>query len=219
MKRSNLSAGERWIGFPLTPGDRDSSGHLLARQLIRAGLEAADLTLIDSLTAQKRLAQIEKGIDILGSIFEDLDPMAEETEGRPLRAILADRLDQAATELEGDAVGDPLVVARLQDRLGQTYLGLGQGQRAEALFAKAALIRQAELGAEDPLTLGSKHNLALAYKAVGKQAEATQLLKQVQAVRQEVLGADNLDTLTTQNALAVAYRQAGNVIEAIPLLE
>ena len=42
-------AGERWIGFPPSPGDRDSSGHLLARQLIRAGLEHADLTLIDSL--------------------------------------------------------------------------------------------------------------------------------------------------------------------------
>jgi DNA-binding transcriptional LysR family regulator len=57
--------GERWIGFPPTPGDRDSSGHLLARQLIRAGLEAADLTLIDSLTAQKRLAQAGFGLALV----------------------------------------------------------------------------------------------------------------------------------------------------------
>ena len=33
--------------------------------------------------------------------------MAEEKEGRPLRAILGERLDRAAAELEGDAVGDP----------------------------------------------------------------------------------------------------------------
>jgi serine/threonine protein kinase/tetratricopeptide (TPR) repeat protein len=170
-------------------------------------------------SAEKRLTQIEKGIGILGSIFENLDPMAEETEGRPLRAILGDRLDQAAAELEGEAVGDPLVVARLQDRLGQTYLGLGQGERAEALFAKAALTRQVELGAEAPLTLDSKHNLALAYKAAGKRTEAIQLLKQVHAARREVLGADHLDTLTTLNALAVEYQQAGNRTEAILLLE
>lgn len=58
-------AGERWIGFPPSPGDRDSSGHLLARQLVRAGLEHADLTLIDSLTAQKRLAQAGFGLALV----------------------------------------------------------------------------------------------------------------------------------------------------------
>jgi DNA-binding transcriptional LysR family regulator len=56
---------ERWIGFPPSPGDRDSSGHLLARQLIRAGLDQADLTLIDSLTAQKRLAQAGFGLALV----------------------------------------------------------------------------------------------------------------------------------------------------------
>jgi DNA-binding transcriptional LysR family regulator len=56
---------ERWIGFPPAPGDRDSSGHLLARQLIRAGLDHADLTLIDSLTAQKRLAQAGFGLALV----------------------------------------------------------------------------------------------------------------------------------------------------------
>ena len=58
-------ATERWIGFPPTMGDRDSSGHLLARQLARAGLDRADLTLIDSLTAQKRLAQAGFGIALV----------------------------------------------------------------------------------------------------------------------------------------------------------
>ena len=57
--------GERWVGFPPSPGDRDSSGHVLARQLIRAGLEGTDLTLIDSLTAQKRLAQAGFGLALV----------------------------------------------------------------------------------------------------------------------------------------------------------
>ncbi|MBN9088654.1 MAG: LysR family transcriptional regulator [Reyranella sp.] len=63
--RAQDLAGERWIGFPPTPGDRDSSGHLLARQLVRAGLDDADVTLIDSLTAQKRLAQAGFGLALV----------------------------------------------------------------------------------------------------------------------------------------------------------
>jgi DNA-binding transcriptional LysR family regulator len=63
--RARDLATERWIGFPPSPGDRDSSGHLLARQLARAGLDRADLTLIDSLTAQKRLAQAGFGLALV----------------------------------------------------------------------------------------------------------------------------------------------------------
>jgi len=63
--RARDLTSERWIGFPPSPGDRDSSGHLLARQLARAGLDRADLTLIDSLTAQKRLAQAGFGLALV----------------------------------------------------------------------------------------------------------------------------------------------------------
>jgi DNA-binding transcriptional LysR family regulator len=65
LRSAKELANERWIGFPPSPGDRDSSGHLLARQLVRAGLEGADLTLIDSLTAQKRLAQAGFGLALV----------------------------------------------------------------------------------------------------------------------------------------------------------
>jgi len=57
--------GERWIGFPPVRGERDSSGHTLGRQLARAGLDDADITLIDSLTAQKRLAQAGFGLALV----------------------------------------------------------------------------------------------------------------------------------------------------------
>ena len=130
-------------------------------------------------SAEKRLAQIEKGIDLLGSLFADLDPKAEEKEGRPLRAILGDRLDHATADLDGDALGDPLVVARLQDRLGQTYLGLGHAAKAEVLFSKAATTREAHLGEDHPLTLASRHNQALACCGAGKRNEAIQRFEQV----------------------------------------
>ena len=64
VQQARLLAGERWLGFPPAPGERDS-GHALARQLIRAGLDGADVTLIDSLTAQKRLAQAGFGLALV----------------------------------------------------------------------------------------------------------------------------------------------------------
>ena len=42
-----------------------NSGQILTRQLIRAGLDDADVILIDSLTAQKRLAQAEFGLALV----------------------------------------------------------------------------------------------------------------------------------------------------------
>lgn len=60
-----LIAHERWIGFPPVSHERGSSGHLLAHQLIRAGLNAAEVMLIDSLTAQKRLAQAGFGLALV----------------------------------------------------------------------------------------------------------------------------------------------------------
>jgi len=64
VSQARLVAGERWIGFPPTPGERDS-GQTLAQQLIRAGLDGAEVTLIDSLTAQKRLAQAGFGLALV----------------------------------------------------------------------------------------------------------------------------------------------------------
>jgi DNA-binding transcriptional LysR family regulator len=64
IREARVLAAERWVGFPPMPGER-GSGHVLARQLIRAGLDGADVTLIDSLTAQKRLAQAGFGLALL----------------------------------------------------------------------------------------------------------------------------------------------------------
>ena len=64
VRHTHRLAGERWIGFPSTPGEQDS-GQTLLRQLSRAGLDDADVTLIDSLTAQKRLAQAGFGLALV----------------------------------------------------------------------------------------------------------------------------------------------------------
>jgi DNA-binding transcriptional LysR family regulator len=55
---------DRWIGFPMARG-RESFGYVLSRQLTLAGLDNAKITIIDSLTAQKRLVQAGFGIALV----------------------------------------------------------------------------------------------------------------------------------------------------------
>ena len=170
-------------------------------------------------TAERRLDQIEKGITILGSIFRDLDPQAEDKEGRPLRVILGERLDRAAAELNGEAIGDPLAMADLQDRLGRTCLSLGRAAPAGSLFAKASATRSALLGADHPLTLASMHNQALAFESAGRPDEAIALLERVRDAQATKLGGEHSDTLDTENDLALMYWRIGKAGDAVALME
>jgi DNA-binding transcriptional LysR family regulator len=58
-------AGERWVAFPVSRRRRDSFGHLLQRQLVRADLDGAEIVEIDSLTAQKRLVEAGMGLALV----------------------------------------------------------------------------------------------------------------------------------------------------------
>jgi eukaryotic-like serine/threonine-protein kinase len=194
-------------------------GLVRAAQAKQAEAERAAGERLAQQTAQKRLAQVEKGIDVLGAIFQDLDPWAEQKEGRPLRAILGDRLDRVAAELEGEAVGDPLLVARLQDRLGWSYLTLGHPAKAESLFTKAVATRRDRLGPDDPLTLASLHNLALAHRDAGKWLQSIGLLEQVRDARLKSHEPDHPDTLQTLSHLAWGYGLVGRRAEAVALYE
>jgi non-specific serine/threonine protein kinase/serine/threonine-protein kinase len=196
-----------------------SVGLLKARSAWRSEARLARKEQFAREIAERRLAQIDKGIAILGSIFEDLDPKAEEIESRPLRAILGDRLDRATSELDGTAIGDPLVVARLQDRLGRTYVGLGHAAPAESLFARARATRETSLGAEHPLTLATMHNQALAIDLAGRSDEAIALLEWVRSVQTNRLGAEDAETLSIEHDLALMYLRRGTPEIAIALLE
>jgi serine/threonine protein kinase/tetratricopeptide (TPR) repeat protein len=169
--------------------------------------------------AQKRLSQIEKAINLLSSIFEELDPRAEEKEGRPLRAILGDRLVRAAADLEGEAIGDPLMVAGLQNRLGLSLLRLGMARQAIPLFLKSRATREAHLGADHADTLASMNNLARGYQEDGKPGLAWPLLKETLQRRRATLGDDHRDTLTSMNNLASGYGAIGKPRLALPLLQ
>jgi type II secretory pathway component PulM len=169
--------------------------------------------------AQSRLTQIEKSNDIITSIFTDLDIRKIKQGTEPLEAVLAERLVKVAGQLEGEAVGDPLMVAQLQNRLGRSLLSLGHPQAAIGLFEKARATRASHLGADHPDTLTSMANLAEGYRAAGQLDRALPLSEEALKLTQAKLGANHPDTLTSMASLAATYKDAGKLDRALPLLE
>ena len=162
-------------------------------------------------SAEKRLVQLEKGNEILGSIFRDFDPSTEESEGKSLRVLLGERLDQATKGLEGESVGDPLVTAKLQMTLGDSLLGLGYAEKATDLFAQASATFTAELGPKHPDTLTSITYLADAHTAAGKHELALPLLEEAFRLRSAELGPEHPDTLASMNRLGMGYLASGKL--------
>src|SRR5262249_47306311 len=147
--------------------------------------------------------------EILASVFRDLDPIAAESEGEPLRVLLGRRLGDAARQLEGEAVGDPLGGARLQHMLGGSPRELGHLGHAEGGLVKADRTRERRLGAGHLETLATRHHLAVLYRDQGKYSPAEAMFQQVVAARAAGLGADHPETLASQHELARVYRDQG----------
>jgi tetratricopeptide (TPR) repeat protein len=169
--------------------------------------------------AEKRLAQVTKMNEILGSIFQDLNPANAAKDGKPLSAVLGERLDRATAEIEGEAIGDPLAVARMQMILGRSQVGLGYPQKAIALFTRARATYTAALGPDHPDTVASMNNLACSYADAGKTDRALRLFEETLALRKATLGPDHPDTLMSMNNLAGSYAAAGQNEQALKLYE
>jgi eukaryotic-like serine/threonine-protein kinase len=169
--------------------------------------------------AERRLAQVTKMNDILGSIFQDLDPRNAQKDGKPLTAVLGERLDRATVEIEGEATGDPLAVARMQMTLGTSQLALGYPDRAISLFTKARATFTAELGPDHPDTLTSMYHLAISYRDAGQNDRALKLFEETLALQKAKLGPDHPDTLRSMAGLAISYAVAGQNDRALKLFE
>ena len=164
--------------------------------------------------AQARLGQVERANELLGSVFVDLDPRAEEKEHKPLRAILGDRLSQAARSLEGESVGDSLTVAKLQDILGRSQASLGNTAEAITLVRRSYRTRQDQLGPNHRDTLSSRSSLFALYHAAGRAADLIKLHEATLKTQEATLGPVHPDTLHSRNDLATAYLSLGRTAEA-----
>ncbi|MEM9412321.1 MAG: hypothetical protein AAGA30_14495, partial [Planctomycetota bacterium] len=78
-----------------------------------------------SVIAERRLGNSKQFATLLSEIFEDLDIRKVEMESRPIQAILADRLVDAAQNLESLKMDDPRAFAEVKGQLADCLLGLG----------------------------------------------------------------------------------------------
>jgi DNA-binding transcriptional LysR family regulator len=74
VRDSGVLADERWVAFPPQRRRREPFATALEQRLAAAGIEAAEIVRIDSLTAQKRLVEAGFGIALLieSSVQEEL---------------------------------------------------------------------------------------------------------------------------------------------------
>jgi serine/threonine protein kinase len=173
--------------------------------------------------AEKRLTQIEKANEILGSIFKDLNkdlnPYEPEDADKPLAVLLRERLDQAAAMIEGESIGDPVAVARMQTTLGVSQRVLHFPEKAIALLSKARATLTAQLGPDHADTLRSMANLAFAYLEAGKSDRALPLFEETLALRKAKLGPDHNDTISSMQNLASGFTSVGKPDRALALWE
>ncbi len=169
--------------------------------------------------AEKRLTQIEKANEILGSIFNDLNPANAEREGKTLIELLAEHLDQATAQIEGDAIGDPLAVARMQMTLGESQLGLGYPKKSIALLSKARATLTTVLGPDHADTLRSMSDLAYGYIEDNDRKRGFTMLEEALALQRAKLGPDHELTLTNMGNFASQDVLSGNWARGLPMLE
>ncbi len=166
--------------------------------------------------AERRLVQLVKGNEIISSIFEDLDIVAIRENDQSLESILAERLVDAGKHLIGEAIGDPLVVAGMQDRLGQSLESLGYAEEAIELLRQALTTRAALLESGHPDRLDSASNLATALLSNDQPELAVPLFEQTLEFQQAKLGVNDPHTLESMSNLGVAYHAAGQLENAAP---
>jgi serine/threonine protein kinase/tetratricopeptide (TPR) repeat protein len=184
--------------------------------IIATGWQAVRATRAKQL-AQTRLGQIEKVNDVLTSIFSDLDPSAEDQGGPKLQEQLRRRLVGAAQQLDGEAIGDRLTVARSQYLLAYTLNELGDYHQAIELFEKARATWDELLGRDADETLQSMNALGDAYGRDGQFDKAVSLFEQTLERRKALLGPDHRETLLSKRQLAFAYQRAGQRKQALEL--
>ncbi len=177
--------------------------------------EERDAKVEALLDAEQKLGFSQKNNEILGSVFASLDQKKIAESGRPLQDVLRENLTRAVKELDGAAIGDPLVVAQMQSTLGVSLGALGDYKLSLEMYEKAYATYQAKLGADHPQTAIAMHNLADGYRQTGQLDKAVPLQEKVYGRHKATLGPDHPQTLVDLHNLAVCYKDAGRLGDAL----
>ncbi len=127
-----------------------------------------------------------------------------------LRAIL----DKTVAYLDTELKNQPDIDADLRTTIGTVYKDLGQFTNAEAMFAKALVLRKGLFGGEHPEVARAMNKLAVVLREEGRLPEAEAQDRQALAMRKKLLGPEHPDVAGTLNNLATVLWDQGKFGEA-----
>jgi tetratricopeptide (TPR) repeat protein len=102
-------------------------------------------------------------------------------------------------------------------KLGRCFGMTGNDKNSQEMYQQELELNEEVLGKENPLTLTSMSNLALALRNQGKYNEAEPIHRQALALKKKVLGEEHPVTLCSINNLASLLTNQGKYNEAEPM--
>jgi tetratricopeptide (TPR) repeat protein/predicted Ser/Thr protein kinase len=150
--------------------------------------------------------------DFLVEVFAAADP-GDTTTATPLQLV-----DRGAARAEEDLVGEPVILASMQEVLGRVYHNLGRDERAEDLLRKS-LAARGRLLASDAVEMGdTKHYLAQVMWSTGDLAAADTLVQQALEIRRRAYGEKSDQYWEGLSDLATIRQATGDLDEAERIL-
>ncbi len=189
---------------------------------VKAGGKTKDA--LDLALAQEKVAREESATRLavqkffVDKIFSAGRPKGFEN-GLGPQVTLREAIEAAVPGIVDSFRDRPAVEGAIRHELGGTYYYLGEFQKCYDQLKLAVNLRLKALGPEDPETLRSQNDFAIAARLVGRGEEGLALSRKVNQARERVLGRNHKDTLTGALNLATELYKTHHVEEAEKLFE
>lgn len=124
-------------------------------------------------------------------------------------------------ETEAESGRESLPTALALDDLAEVFWRLGKGadQEGRDVAARAARIKEALLGGNDPRLAVSLRHLAILTNQNGDYAQARQILERTLRINEDAFGPDSAEVATSLDTIATILRHEGDYAGARPLAE
>ncbi len=190
----------------------------IARAERDAALEQEKLAnahLVRAVGAERRADARAANVELVSSALDDLfalpglfrepeaaqsDPMGAAPGKVKTKAI--DILRRTASRIAGELEDEPLVQARLLERIGRVYQQLALHDQGRPLLERSLELRETALGQDHPDVARSLDSLATLLSEKGERDEAERLYRRALAIRRSAHGDSHPDVADSMSNLA-----------------
>ncbi len=187
---------------------------VLALQTLRVGREAERAN-----REAERASQEAEAARQVSEFLVDLFELSDPGKARGNNVTAREILEQGASKITTDLVGQPRIQARLRDTIGTVYGKLGLFDQAEPLLEQALESRLELLGAGHVETADSQLHLAYLLWQQGRFDDAVPLYEQSLETLRNLHGPDHPDLAESLNGLGIIYWNQGRYDDAEPLYQ